>query len=362
MKIEDLLNEHTAWLTGTGPESDIVLSSRVRLARNLEGKTFPGRASDASRREVLGRILEVSEKITEFSKGTTVRLEEVGDLDRQFLVERRLISRELSSEKGGAVVVGEGETSSLMINEEDHLRIQVLRSGLNLTECWETADRIDTELGTSLRYEFSPVYGHLTACPTNVGTGMRASVMLHLPALVINRQIGKILQAVNKLGLAVRGAYGEGTRASGNIFQTSNQLTLGKTELAVINDLEKVILKIVNYERQARSELLSSKQLKLEDRVFRAWGVLKNARIISSEETIDLLSGLRMGVNLGMLSGISRGLVNEIFVRTQPAHLQKQAGRELPPEGRDILRADIIREKLAGVKPEPKNPGNGRGE
>lgn len=347
MKIEYLLRKKTEWLKGTGPEADIVLSTRIRLARNLRGKNFTRRASESQRREILKQLIAAAES-SDYLKGSLlVELEKVSGLDRQFLEERRLISRELSPRLQGAVIVSEREVISLSINEEDHLRMQVLQSGLRLFNCWRLIDRVDSELGEKLDYEFSPVLGYLTACPTNVGTGMRASVMVHLPALVLNKQIGQILRAVGKLGLTVRGVYGEGTEAEGNLFQISNQVTLGKSEEEIIRNLEKIIEKIITRERDARRVLLEDKSPRLEDRIYRARGILRNARLISSQETINLLSGLRMGVDLGILSGISRGSVNQLFIRIQPAHLQKLAGKSLSPEERDLLRAKLIREKLS---------------
>lgn len=348
MKIEYLLQKTSEWLKGTGPEADIILSSRIRLARNLKAKNFTRKASPEGRQEVFNLIVAAAGS-SDFLRGSLiVELNKVSDLDRQFLLERRLISRELSPQFQGAVIISEREIISLMINEEDHLRMQVLQSGLSLFDCWQLINKVDTELEKHLSYEFSPVLGYLTACPTNTGTGMRASVMVHLPALVLNGQIGQVLQAVSKLGLAVRGMYGEGTQASGNMFQISNQATLGRSEEDIVQNLEKIINKIITHERSARKILLEGKSPKLEDRIYRPLGILQNARLISSEETINLLSGLRIGVDLGILKSISRGTVNEIFIHSQPAHLQKMAGKSLSTEERDFLRAKLIREKLSG--------------
>lgn len=347
MKIEVLLQKETEWLKGTGPEADIVLSTRVRLARNLKGKNFTRRASEEQRRLILSQLIAAAESSEHLKNSLVVELEKVSELDRQFLQERRLISRELSPRFQGAVIVSEREMVSLSVNEEDHLRLQVLQSGFRLRECWRLVDRVDSELGKKLEYEFSPVLGFLTACPTNVGTGMRASVMVHLPALVLNKVIGQILHAVGKLGLTVRGVYGEGTEVEGNLFQISNQVTLGKSEEEIIGNLEKIIKKIIARERDSRKVLLEGKSPRLEDRIYRARGILRNARLISSQETINLLSGLRMGVDLGILSGISRGSINQLFIHSQPAHLQKLAGKSLSAEERDLLRAELIRNKLS---------------
>ncbi len=346
MELEYFLENIAPWQTGDGPEAEIVFSSRVRLARNIKGYHFPRRMSRETRRELFSVIAEAVQRTAPLSDYLFVKLEELPELDRQFLMERHLISRELSPDLQGGVIIDKNEIVSLMINEEDHLRIQVIRSGLCLTRCWEEIDRIDTELEKVLPYECSPLYGYLTSCPSNVGTGMRASVMMHLPALVLHKQIGKIVQAVGKLGLAVRGLYGEGSPAAGNIFQISNQSTLGKSEREILDDLEKIIRKIIVHERNGRRVLLDGQLLKLQDRIYRALGILRNARLITSEETIGLLSALRMGVDLGVLDSITRKTVNQVFIQSQPAHLQKVAGRVLSPEERDALRANLIREKL----------------
>ncbi|MFH1039534.1 MAG: protein arginine kinase [PVC group bacterium] len=348
MKLEDLLENMAPWLTGDGPEADIVFSSRVRLARNIRGYNFPRRMSRENRRNLFAVIVAGIGRTASLPDPLIVKLEELSELNRQFLMERHLISRELSPEHQGGAAIGKNEIVSLMINEEDHLRIQVIRSGLSLARCWEEIDRIDTDLEKVLTFECSPEYGYLTACPSNVGTGMRASVMMHLPALVLSQQIGKIVQAVGKLGLAVRGLYGEGSPAAGNIFQISNQSTLGKSESEILGDLEKIIRKIIIHERNGRRVLLDGQLLRLQDRICRARGILENARLISSEETISLLSALRMGVDLGVLDSITRKTVNQVFIQSQPAHLQRLAGRVLAPEERDALRANLIREKLAG--------------
>ncbi|MEA1926892.1 MAG: protein arginine kinase [Candidatus Auribacterota bacterium] len=346
MQLEYLLKNIAPWLSGDGPEADIILSSRIRLARNLKHFKFLRKTTEADRREILGLITEGISQNKSLPAAVVVELEEIGELDRLFLRERHLISRELSPDNQGAVVIGDKEIVSLMINEEDHLRIQIMRAGLSLSRCWDEILLIDSDLEKFLEYAFSPVFGYLTACPSNVGTGMRASVMIHLPALVIHKQIDKIIQAVGKLGLAVRGINGEGSPATGNIFQISNQSTLGKSEKEIVSDLEKIIRRIIIHERKGRAALLEGDSLRMEDRIYRALGLLRNTRLISSEETIDLLSSLRMGIDLGLIKTISRGVVNQLFFQTQPAHLQKLSGSTLDAEKRDALRANLIREKL----------------
>jgi protein arginine kinase len=244
------------------------------------------------------------------------------------------------------LAVGQDEVISIMINEEDHLRMQVMKSGFNLKEAWQIIDDIETGLGNSLDFAYSMDFGYLTACPTNTGTGMRASVMLHLPSLVMTKQIGKVLQAITKLGLTARGLYGEGTEASGNFFQISNQVSLGHKEDDIIDNIERIIKQIIDHEQSARETLLSQNREALEDRIWRAYGTLKSAHIITSTETIDLLSLARLGVDLGVVKQADRTLINELFVITQPAHLQKLEKKKLSPNQRDVKRAEIIREKL----------------
>jgi protein arginine kinase len=348
MELGDLQTGAGEWLCGGGPESDIVISSRIRLARNLAEFAFLSRASQRD----MGRIERlVRDKIlnAEIAPDTTYfSLQQLSLVDRMFLVERHLISREHAQGKGArGVALGARETISVMVNEEDHLRIQGLRSGFQLRQTWEQVDEVDTRLERQLEFAFSPQFGYLTVCPTNVGTGMRASVMVHLPALVMTRQIDKVFQAVSKINLAVRGLYGEGTEASGDFYQISYQPTLGRTEVEIIENIERVIPTIVKYERMVRDNLLEQKREVLEDKVWRAYGMLQTARTINSEETMHLLSSVRMGVNLGLIPGVDIRTVNELFVLTQPAHLQIRERSELNTPERDITRATFIRNRLA---------------
>ena len=347
MELNDLQTSAGEWLGDTGPESDIVISSRIRLARNLGGYPF---LSSADQQET-GRIERlVREKMVETGLApdmTYFSLPSLTLLDRLFLVERHLISREHAFGKGPrGVGLASKETISIMVNEEDHLRIQGLSSGLQLRETWEHVDEADSLLEERLDFAFSSQYGYLTVCPTNCGTGLRASVMLHLPALVMTNQIDKVFKAVSKISLAVRGLYGEGTQASGDFYQISNQPTLGKTELETIERIEGVIPKIIEYERTVRENLIEQKREVVEDKVWRAFGMLQTARTINSEETMDLLSAVRMGVNLGIIPNVQIGTVNELFIFTQPAHLQKLERAELNSPERDITRATFIRNRL----------------
>lgn len=353
MKIDQLLSSPSEWVRAEGPNSKIVLSSRVRLARNLRNMPFPGWAKKAERQRTLEVIRPVVEGLPEMASSFSDSMDNIPALDKQMLVERHLISREHAAKNvGSGVVINDKETICVMINEEDHLRMQAIKSGLQLKNVFKIIDKVDTELEEDLDFAFSPRLGYLTACPTNVGTGMRASAMVHLPAMVLSEQINQVVQAVNKLGLAVRGLYGEGTEALGNVFQVSNQTTLGEKESDVIDRLNKVILQIIEHEENARITLLEKKPRLVYDQVGRAYGVLSNAHSVSSKEALNLLSLMRMGVDLELLPATVRATVDELFILAQPAHVQKAAERKLTAEERDILRADLLRERLKDV-PKP---------
>jgi len=351
MNFEELLKGKKGWLRGDGPGSEIVFSSRVRLARNLADHLFPSRATPSEKKEVMEEIVSAINSIPHFRNCTILKIEELSEIDRQLLVERYLISRELSNKKAGsAVIIDSKEVVTAMINEEDHIRMQALMPGLRLEKCWEMINEIDDQLERLLGFAFSPQIGYLTACPTNVGTAIRVSAMLHLPGLILSKQIDQVLQAVAKLHLAVRGLYGEGTEASGNLFQISNQITLGKSESEIIATLEKVVLQVIETERNARKVLLKTNADFLYDRVGRAYGILSNAHIITSREAIDLLSTLRMGIDLGIVHELDRQAINELFILTQPAHLQRINGRELDAVSRDIERGNLLRSRLVKSK------------
>ena len=347
MTLDDLLNNTGEWIRCTGPVCDIVMSSRVRLARNLANYPFSHWASKKEQEAILVAAKESILFIKKLKDSMFVEIGKLDAIDKQFLVERHLMSKEhmIDAENKG-LCVGQDEVISIMINEEDHLRMQVMKSGFNLKEAWQIINDMDTELGNLLDFAYSVDFGYLTACPTNAGTGMRASVMLHLPSLVMTKQIGKVLQAITKLSLTARGLYGEGTEASGNFFQISNQVSLGHKEEDIIDNIERIIRQIVEHEQSARETLLSQNREALEDKIWRAYGTLKSAHIITSNETIDLLSLVRLGVDLGVIKQSDRTLINELFVITQPAHLQKLEKKKLGPNQRDVKRAEIIRERL----------------
>jgi protein arginine kinase len=341
-----------------GPHDRIVMSSRVRLARNLKEAAFPGWAKKPERVRVLDLIRPAIEGLAEMKDSFSESMDSLTTLDKQILVERHLISREHAAKSAGSgLVLNHEETLCFMINEEDHLRMQALRPGLQLRQAWTAIDQADSQLEKTLEYAFNSDWGYLTACPTNIGTGIRVSAMLHLPGLVLAEQINPIIQSVNKLGLAVRGLYGEGTEALGNVFQVSNQMTLGESEVAIVERLEKVLAQIIEHEENARASLLEKKPKMVYNHIGRAYGILANAHSISSKETMNLLSLMRLGVDVGLFAGVDRALVDELFILTQPAHLQKQHSEKLSAEERDLLRADMVRERLRPVsRPIAKPP------
>ena len=333
-----------------GPHDRIVMSSRVRLARNLKDAAFPGWAKKPERIRVLDLIRPAVESLPEMKDAFSEAMDNLSALDKQILVERHLISREHAAKTSGSgLVLNRDETFCVMINEEDHLRMQALRPGLQLRQAWSAIDRLDSELEQKLPYAFSNELGYLTACPTNLGTGIRVSAMLHLPGLVLAEQINPIIQSVNKLGLAVRGLYGEGTEALGNVFQVSNQMTLGENEITIVERLDKVLSQIIEHEENARLTLMEKKPKVVYNHIGRAYGILANAHSISSKETMNLLSLMRLGVDMSLFPGMERALVDELFILTQPAHLQRQLSDKLSPEERDLIRADMMRERLMNV-------------
>jgi protein arginine kinase len=363
VQLDDLTNSSGEWLRGTGPESDIVISSRVRLARNLADFPFISRATPQDRTRIEKILRERILAIAPENELLYLDLSLLEKVDRQFLVERHLISRELAETQGSrAVAVDCGEKFSLMVNEEDHLRIQAMQSGLNLAGVWEQINRIDDQIEEKVAYAFHDRLGYLTACPTNVGTGMRVSVMLHLPALVITRQIDKVFRSLQKISLAVRGLYGEGSQAMGDFYQISNQITLGRTESELIRQVSDIVPVIIDYERQARDFLIKESHESLHDRVSRAYGILRTAQTISSEETMHLLSSVRMGVHLGLIQDLNIPSINELFIRTQPAHLQKITGGEMESSDRNIERARYLRRHLNKENGNGGSAGSGAAE
>lgn len=347
---ETIDNACSPWMEGNGPEADIVISSRVRVARDLAQFPFPHLLSQEKADQVIHAVnlaVENKELVEEVGELELNRLAELLPLERQILVEKHLISPDLLiNYQDKAVALREDEIISIMINEEDHLRIQCLLPGFQLMEAWQLINKVDSLLQKTIDCAFSERLGYLTACPTNVGTGLRASVMLHLPGLVMVNQINEVLTAISKLGLTVRGRYGEGTEATGNFFQVSNQITLGQTEDEIIRNLISVVKQLLLQERNTRNILIKEGRERLEDRVNRALGILKYACIISSEEAIRLFSDVRLGIDLKIIPAIPPSLINELMVLIRPAYLLKLAEKEMNPFQRDVYRAELIRKKL----------------
>jgi len=347
--LQNLKESSAEWVNGQGPLSDIVISSRIRLARNVEGIPFPPRAEQAELKNIFELSRQIVEKDSLFKDSNLLLLDELTPLENQFLVEKHLISIYHAREKYPyrGCIFNQKETLSIMVNEEDHFRIQYLLSGLQLNNIWRFINEIDNEIEKNVTYAFSEKEGYLTSCPTNVGTGMRASIMLHLPALAMVNGINDILKAISKIGYVVRGFYGEGTEVMGNLFQVSNQITLGLSEEEIIDNLEKVNQQIISKEQKARKELLSNSRSQLEDQTWRAYGILSSVRIISSAEAMELLSKLRLGVGLGIIPHPNLGTLNKLMLLIQPAYLQMLAGKDLDPFNRDLQRAILIREKIS---------------
>jgi protein arginine kinase len=333
-----------AWLSGDGPYPNIVLSSRVRLARNLKGFPFGNRASDVEKAQVVAETRAAAAAAASLPNGVYIDLEALSDIDRMLLFERHLISRELAGEEGArGVLVEPGERVSVLVNEEDHLRVQGIVPGYQLAAAWKAADRLDSEITESLTCAFSSQWGYLTACPTNVGTGMRASVLIHLPSLVLTKQISKVLQGIAQVGLAIRGIHGEGTEVMGNFFQVSNQTTLGLTEKEIIESLSRVTQQLIEREQEASRVLIRDARAEVEDKVFRAHGILASCRMISSDEMMGLASAVRLGLELGVLTHVPVGNLNRMLVLAQPAHLEKSSGLPGAASVRDQRRADLVR-------------------
>ncbi|WP_456277109.1 protein arginine kinase [Bacillus sp. AK128] len=337
------------WMSQDGPDSDIVLSSRIRLARNIERYPFPIITTNEDAKEIIQLFEEnfLDKTYDEVGKFELLKMNELQPIEKRVLVEKHLISPHLAEETSfGACLLSENEEISIMMNEEDHIRIQCLFPGLQLTEALQAANQLDDWIEEHVDYAFDEKRGYLTSCPTNVGTGMRASVMMHLPGLVITQQMSKIIPAINQLGLVVRGIYGEGSEALGNIFQISNQITLGKTEEDIVEDLKSVVHQLIVQERSAREALVKTSKIQLEDRVHRSYGILAHSRIIESKEAARCLSDVRLGIDLGFINNVSSNILNELMILTQPGFLQQYAGGPLRPAERDIRRATLIRERL----------------
>jgi protein arginine kinase len=336
------------WLKGSGPASDIVVSTRVRFARNIEGYPFTLKATPEQRADILKLCEKALRKVHLEKSVVTLDLEKLEEIKRDVLVERHLISRELAGGEGPrGVTFGRGEMLSIMINEEDHLRLQWIKSGFEPDRAYNALCKVDRALEAVVPYAVSDRYGYLTACPTNVGTGMRISVMLHLPALTMKDQIEKVFKAAKRMNHAVRGLYGEGTRAFGDMYQISNQATLGRGEEAILESVKAIVPKILETERQMRGQLYADDRSFLEDRVLRSLALLRSARRLNVQEMMGHLSMLRLGIDLGLVTDVPMRTVNEMFILGQPSHLQEREGRLMNPTERDTVRAQMVRSMLA---------------
>jgi len=346
-----LFDRSSPWLEGSGPHAEMVLSTRIRLARNLNEVPFTHRARDEQLQGVLASVAAAARESRAFGDGLLLRMHECTPEERQVLVERHLVSHELGDgARPRGILVAEDARLSLMINEEDHLRLQALTPGFQLAEGWGLADRADDDLDQALDYAWSDEIGYLTACPTNAGTGLRASVLIHLPALVILEEIQRVLKSVTQVGLNVRGLYGEHSEIMGNLFQISNQTTLGRSERDSIESLERVTRQIIETEERARERMLRDARTQIEDKVWRAYGTLRYCRSVQAKEVINLCSAVRLGVAMGLDGLCPLRTLNELLVLTQPGHLQRIAGRELAPAERNVTRARLVRERLAAAE------------
>ncbi len=348
---DEMSKQPAAWLSGTGDEALVVLSSRVRLARNVAGCRFPSNADLETRKRIVGYFDSSTTRSSLLSVGQYCKATDITPLDRDFLVERHLISPVFldGSDLTKALLIGEGELVSVMVNEEDHLRIQALSAGLDPEGAFSAAMKYEAEIGKYLEYDYDPDFGYLTACPTNAGTGMRASVLIHLPGLVLTREIDKVISRITRSGLIVRGFYGEGSDVLGNLFQISNQNTLGISEADILSQITRVTREIIADEASARQRLIDEAADMIEDKIWRAFGILKHARVLTSDEVMNLLSAVRLGHAMKIIDFLNAALINEILLLSQPAHLQKFYGREMDPARRDFVRAQMVRDKLRRV-------------
>lgn len=349
MQVRDLIDQPAKWLDASGGESEIVLSSRVRIARNIEKRRFTHNAEAEELISVLSATRSAASAAGSLADGAFFDMGEVSTLDRQFLAERHLVSREfLFHSSGRGLVVRQGEELSLMVNEEDHLRIQAFASGLAVAGAYDLANRLDDELSEQMEFAYNERFGYLTACPTNLGTGLRASVLIHMPGLVHTKEIHKLLESLRQLRHSIRGLYGEGSDVMGNFFQLSNSGALGTSEGAIVDNLRGLVIRLAGFERRAREMLLRKARSLLEDKVWRAFGLLRYSRSVSSKEALSLISAVRLGVGLGLIRDVPIRTLNELLIYIQPAHLQLLGRRSMEPHERDEARASFIRRTLSG--------------
>ncbi len=345
--LKDLSNLTCDWVEGQGPVADMIISSRVRLARNLSDFVFLPATTEVQRHSIWKTIKHRCNSISTFNNAYYYTMSDLSRIEKEFLLECHLISREMTGNLNGrGVVISNDQKISIMVNEEDHLRVQIILSGLQLSNAWFTINKLDDDFSELMPYAFDKKLGYLTACPSNVGTGMRASLLMHLPALVLTKQIRKVFNSLNQLGLTVRGLYGEGSEMKGNLFQISNQITLGRSEIDLLEELERTTQQILSSEAKAREILIKEANQNVEDKIWRAYGLLRYARMISSDEVINLASGLRLGIAIGIIKDLTLKQLNELILLSQPAHLQSIIHKEVEPAERDFYRAQIIREKI----------------
>ncbi len=346
---ESIIRSIPDWMCPEGDESDIVISSRARVARNITGYPFAHRAGVEKLAEIVDMVLDISESAG-FDPAAFIRNESLDALHASMLVERHLISPNHVASDGRGVLVRQGECSSILVNEEDHFRVQSICSGFNPLRAWEEVDSIDDRLARVIPFSFSRQYGYLTACPTNIGTGLRISVLIHLPALVLTNDIQRMIRSAAQIGLTVRGYYGEGSDVVGNLFQISNRISLGKTEREIVEEITQAVERIIEYEKRAAETLMREAKSQVEDKIYRSVGILKSARVLSTGEFMNLSSAVRLGLFLDVLSRPDIYSLNELVVLTQPGHLQTRQGQTLDSTDRDVIRANIVRERFIDVR------------
>lgn len=345
---EEMARMPATWLSGKGDEALVVLSTRVRLARNIAGTPFPPSADVDAKQRVVSYFDSAHQRSPLFHEGRYFKVAQFDQLDREFLVERHIISPNFlqNGEQTKGLYIDQDERVSIMVNEEDHLRIQALSAGLDVRGSYALASKFELEAANHLEFEYDHDFGYLTACPTNAGTGMRVSVMIHLPGLVLTREIEKVISSITRSGLMVRGFYGEGTEVLGNLFQVANQNTLGVSEEEILLQIDRITREVIEREADARKKLVDEAADMVEDKIWRAYGILEHARVLSADEVMNLLSAVRLGHAMGIIGFLDNAMINEILLLSQPAHLQKYYGDEMDAGNRDFVRAQMVREKL----------------
>jgi protein arginine kinase len=365
MNLSEVIHNSACWLSGAEDRKGLVISCRARLARNLTTAPFAAKASPADQQAVIAQVTAAARHSRQLRAAAFCEMSVLGPSERRLLVERHLVSPALAEGQGQrGVLFNRDESLSVMVNEEDHLRLQAILPGLQAGEAWTRVSALDDELGTGLSYAHSAQWGYLTACPTNTGTGLRISVLMHLPALVLAEDMERVLRGLAQMSFAVRGFYGEGTNVVGNLFQVSNQTTLGRTEAEIVDELTQVARKLIECERDAQEALLADARWQVEDKVWRAFGLLAHARVLSSQEFMNLLSAVRLGYSLSLIEEMPTHFMNQLMITTQPSHLQAAAGRELTPEERDLRRAALVRRRIAELRgdSQTRSSGGGQGE